>query len=82
MLVVILTAYSPTALTSDIVLIYSLKSDVLCLALNILNTTSADVILEPSENFTSSLKLKIQVLGSVAVHFLANAGSIFISTAL
>ena len=48
------------------VLIYSLKSDVLCFALNILNTTSADVIPEPSENLASSLKVKIQVFGSVA----------------
>ena len=31
---------------------YSLKSEVLCLALKILNTTSSDVISEPSENFT------------------------------
>ena len=44
-------------------LIYSLKSDVLCLALNILKTTSTDVIPEPSENLASSLKVKIQVFG-------------------
>ena len=44
--------------------------------------TSADVIPDPSENLASSLKVKIQVLGSVAFHFVANAGPIFISRPL
>ena len=61
---------------------YSLKSDVLCLALNMLKTTSADVIPEPSENLASSLKVKIQVFGSVAFHFVAKAGPIFMSKPL
>ena len=64
----------PKVETDEIELIYSLKSDVLCLALKTLKTTSADVILEPSENLTSSLNVKIQVLGSVVFHLVAKAG--------
>ena len=51
---------------------YSLKSDVGCFALNILNTTSFAVISVPSENFTSFLKLKTQVFGSVVFQSVAS----------
>ena len=54
--VLICTVYLSIAFTDEIELIYSLKSEVGCLALNILNTTSSDVIGVPLENFTSFLK--------------------------
>ena len=51
---------------------YSLKSDVGCFALKILNTTSFAVISVPSENFTPFLKLKTQVFGSVVFQSVAS----------
>ena len=44
--------------------------------------TSADVISEPSENFTPFLNVNSQLFGSVAFHSVAKAGPIFISRPL